>query len=175
MTYGMKWLSIGLLLAWALPCCAQEWSANDSLRLQRWLEQEGEVPLHALPELDTTTGTPLMDSRKPWLDFDTSLPKLQPQAERPKMRLTLRPYSASTRYDYDPVYQRKIKVDKDTWRSVPVAGFNRTAVVSGAAREPVQKPSGIDLMTLFTRDFWRFRARAASRRTHKVLKHYGPE
>ncbi|MGN0066930.1 MAG: DUF4858 domain-containing protein [Bacteroides sp.] len=174
MKSGMRRFWMGLLFLLAMPCCAQEWTANDSLRVQRWLEQEGEIQLQRLPELDSSMGTPLMDSSKPWLNFDTSLPKLQPQAERPKVRLTLRPYSAHTRYDYDPVYQQRIKVDKDTWRSDPMASFKRHLVDRGT-QVPVQNPSGIDLMTLFTRDFWHFRARAASQRTKEVLKHYGQE
>lgn len=165
-----KRLLIGLLLAIVLPCCAQEWTAQDSLRLSRWLEQEGEVKLAPLPELDTSVGSPMMDADKPWLYFDATLPQLN-QEQKPKVRLTLRPYSATTRYDYDPVYQRKIKVNENTWRSDPMAEF-KCKLGARVAKEPVVKPSGLDLMTLFTRDFWRFRARKAGERTLQVLKDY---
>ena len=165
----IAWITLWLLIA--LPCCAQEWTASDSLRLQRWLEQEGEVQLNPLPELDSSAGHQLMNADKPWLDFDASLPRLE-QEHKPKVRLTLRPYTTTTRYDYDPVYQRKIKVDKNTWRSNTLAGF-QIQLMRRVAREPVVKPSGTDLMTLFTKDFWRFRARSARSRTQQVLKEYG--
>lgn len=166
----MKRLWIGLWLAIALPCCAQEWTASDSLRLQRWLEQEGEIQLNPLPELDAPGGHPLMDADKPWLDFDATLPRLE-QEHKPKVRLTLRPYTPTTRYDYDPVFQRKIKVDADTWRSHTLASF-QLKLMQRVAREPAASPSGIDLMTPFTKDFWRFRARKARERTLQVLKEY---
>lgn len=167
----MKRLWIGLWLAIALPCCAQEWTASDSLRLQRWLEQEGEIQLNPLPERDVPGGYPLLDAGKPWLDFDTSLPRIK-QDSTPKVRLTLHPYTATTRYDYDPVFQRKIKVDEHTWRGHTLASF-QFKLMQGVARESASSPSGIDLMTLFTKDFWHFRARRASARTLQVLKEYG--
>ena len=29
------------------------------------------------------------------------------------------PYKANTRYNWDPIYQKKIKIDKNTWRGDP--------------------------------------------------------
>lgn len=165
-----RWF-LGLCLVMTLPCCAQEWTVSDSLRLQRWLEQEGEIQVSPLPELDVPAGRLLMDADKPWLEFDTTLPRLE-ENRKPKVRLTLHPYSTTTRYDYDPVYQRKIIIDKDTWRNNPMAGF-QLKLMARVAKEPAVKPSGIDLMTVFTKDFWRVRARAARQRTMQVLKDYG--
>lgn len=151
---------VGLLTLIGLPCLGQEWTAADSIRLSRLLEQEGELRL-----------APLLESvDKPWLDFDATLPNVT-DIETPKIRLTLRPYTANTHYDYDPVYQQKIKVDANTWRSDPLAKL-KLGIYAQSHRQVTVQPSGHDLMLLFTRDFWRFRARASRKRTQQVLKSY---
>lgn len=112
----------GLLVAVAFPLCAQSWTPQDSLRLQRLLNGDGEVKLNpdALKELEMNApwGTPRADTYKSWMDFDTSLPTAPDNSEKPekKIILTLHPYKANTKYNWDPVYQQKIKVDKNTWR-----------------------------------------------------------
>ncbi|MDE5710046.1 DUF4858 domain-containing protein [Bacteroides sp.] len=155
----------GLLCAVAFPVCAQNWTPQDSLKLQRLLQGEGEMKVnpHALKELQMNMlGTPKASADRPWMDFDTSLPK----EPKKTVRLTLHPYTANTKYNWDPVYQKKIKVEKDTWRGDPFYALKQVPVYKG-------KAGGYDLMTIFTREFWDVKGRKRRVRTLKELKMYG--
>lgn len=155
----------GLLCAVAFPVCAQNWTPQDSLKLQRLLQGEGEMKVNpnALKELQMNMlGTPKASADRQWMDFDTSLPK-EPKRT---VRLTLHPYTANTKYNWDPVYQKKIKVEKDTWRSDPFYALKQAPVYKG-------KAGGYDLMAIFTREFWDVKGRKRRVRTLKELKMYG--
>ena len=69
---------MGLLCAVAFPFYAQNWTSQDSLRLNRLLKGEGEVKLNpeVLKELEmnSSLGTPKAVTDKSWMDFDNSLP-----------------------------------------------------------------------------------------------------
>lgn len=133
-------LFLGLLCAVAFPLCAQDWSPQDSLRLHRLLNGEGEVKLNpdVLKEIgvDTPLGTPKASMDKSWLDFDTSLP-VMPQMPEKKVVLTLRPYTANTKYNWDPVYQKKINVNKNTWRGDPFYELTTRSIYSNWAKTPM--------------------------------------
>lgn len=105
-------LFLGLLCAVAFPLYAQEWTPQDSLRLHRLLNGEGEVKLNpdVLKEMgaDAPSGSPKADVHKTWLDFNTALP-VMPRMPEKKVVLTLRPYTANTKYNWDPVYQKKLQ------------------------------------------------------------------
>lgn len=109
----------GLLYAVAFPFYAQNWTPQDSLKLNRLLKGEGEVRLNpeALQELEmnSSLGTPKAVINKSWMNFDNSMP-VMPKVPEKKVVLTLRPYTANTKYNWDPVYQKKIKIDENTWR-----------------------------------------------------------
>ena len=68
--------------------------------------------------VDAPLGSPKADVSKTWMDFDASLPAM-PRMPEKKVVLTLRPYTANTKYNWDPVYQKKITVNKNTWRGNP--------------------------------------------------------
>lgn len=131
---------LGLLCAVAFPLCAQDWTPQDSLRLHRLLNGEGEVKLNpdVLKEIgvDTPLGTPKASMDKSWLDFDTSLP-VMPQMPEKKVVLTLRPYTANTKYNWDPVYQKKINVNKNTWRGDPFYELTTRFIYSNWAKTPM--------------------------------------
>ena len=133
-------LFLGLLCAVAFPLCAQEWTPQDSLRLRRLLDSEGEVELNpdVLREMgiDTPWGTPEAEEDKPWLDFDVSMPAL-PRTPKKKVVLTLHPYTANTKYNWDPVYQKKIKVDKNTWRGNPFYELAVLKIYTDWAKTPL--------------------------------------
>jgi hypothetical protein len=78
----------GLLCAVAFPCYAQNWTPQDSLRLNRLLKGEGEVKLNpeVLQELEmnNSLGTPKAVMDKSWMDFDNSLP-VMPKAPEKKV------------------------------------------------------------------------------------------
>ena len=122
-------LFLGLLFVVAFPLYAQEWTPQDSLHLRRFLSGEGEVRLNpdVLKEIgiDSPLGSPKEDMNKSWLEFDSSLP-VMPQMPEKKVVLTLRPYTANTKYNWDPVYQKKITVNKNTWRSRSVLRIDQT-------------------------------------------------
>ncbi len=149
-----------LLLAAACPLWAQQWSVQDSVRLQRILGQEEQPRLNpdALRELEQMfMGTPRMDASRPWMEADPTLPHTSP---KPKVKMTLRPYSANTPYNWDPVYQCKIDIDRPEGMTIP-------RVAGGAS------PSGYSLMAIFTREFWDRKGRRRRARTLEALRMYG--
>lgn len=129
----------GLLCAVAFPCYAQNWTPQDSLRLNRLLKGEGEIKLNpeVLQELEmnNSLGTPKAVMDKSWMDFDNSLP-VMPKAPEKKVVLTLRPYTANTKYNWDPIYQKKIKVDKDTWRGDEFYALKILMIPTNWAKHP---------------------------------------
>lgn len=201
----------GLLLLTVLPVCAQTEIHSDSFRVLPMPGMEDD----AKADFDVSKSTELnsvpfplqMSVEKPWMDFDTTLPDLFKQEEK-KVVLTLRPYSANTRYDWDPIYQKKIVVNKDTWRGEKFYHLYKSLIPSNWAKHPFDKgirgsseeieatglrytaragarnmtagiwervtaPSGMDLMTPFTKDFWNPKARKRRERTLEVLRSYG--
>lgn len=124
----------------AFPPYAQEWTPQDSLHLRRFLSGEGEVRLNpdVLKEIgiDSPLGSPKEDMNKSWLEFDSSLP-VMPQMPEKKVVLTLRPYTANTKYNWDPVYQKKITVNKNTWRSSPFYELTKLKIYTNWAKRPL--------------------------------------
>ena len=133
---------IGLLLVVVLPVCAQNWTPQDSLRLRRLLDGEGEIKLNpeVLKEMGVQEplGKQQISMEKQWLDFNTTLPEI-PNTPKKKVVLTLRPYTATTKYNWDPVYQKKIKIDKDTWRGDPFYELKILRIYSDWAKSPLDK------------------------------------
>lgn len=133
-------LFLGLLFVVAFPLYAQEWTPQDSLHLRRFLSGEGEVRLN--PDvlkaigIDSPLGSPKEDMNKSWLEFDSSLP-VMPQMPEKKVVLTLRPYTANTKYNWDPVYQKKITVNKNTWRSSPFYELTKLKIYTNWAKRPL--------------------------------------
>lgn len=117
---------ISAVLLLLTGACHAQWTAQDSIRLKKLLEGSEELKLNskAVKQIDfgSAVGTPRMSEEKAWLLPDESLPQALP---KPKVVLTLFPYKATTRYNWDPVYQKKIRVDKDTWRSIPFEQMRR--------------------------------------------------
>lgn len=124
----------------AFPLYAQEWTPQDSLHLRQFLSGEGEVRLNpdVLKEIgiDSPLDSPKEDMNKSWLEFDSSLP-VMPQMPEKKVVLTLRPYTANTKYNWDPVYQKKITVNKNTWRSSPFYELTKLKIYTNWAKRPL--------------------------------------
>lgn len=129
----------GLLCAVALPFYAQNWTPQDSLRLQQMLKAGGEVKLNpeVLKELEThgPLGAPKAAINKSWMNFDNTMP-MMPKMPEKKVVLTLRPYTANTKYNWDPVYQKKIVVKENTWRDEPFLGVTGLFIYSNWAKKP---------------------------------------
>lgn len=115
-------LFLGLLCAVAFPLYAQEWTPQDSLRLHRLLNDGGEMKLN--PDVLKEMG------------IDASLPAM-PRMPEKKVVLTLRPYTANTKYNWDPVYQKKITVNKNTWRGNPFYELTRLKIYTDWAKRPL--------------------------------------
>jgi len=113
-----KRLGIFLSISLVSLLAHAQWSQKDSLSLRHILNTDGEIKLNpnVVKEIDfgTFIGDQMSVDEKPALNFDVTLPKVFP--EKAKVKLTLRPYTASTKYNYDPIYMRKIHVTKDTWK-----------------------------------------------------------
>ena len=133
---------IGLLLVVVLPVCAQNWTPQDSLRLRRLLDGEGEIKLNpeVLKEMGVQEplGKQQISMEKQWLDFNTTLPEI-PNTPKKKVILTLRPYTANTKYNWDPVYQKKIKINKNTWRGDSFYELKMLRIYSDWAKTPLEK------------------------------------
>lgn len=112
-----------------------QWTAKDSLKLNRVLNGHEEIKLNknAIQQIDFSNmfGSPLEAKDKPGLRYDETLPEA---LKKKKVVLTLRPYNAHTKYNWDPVYQRKMKVGKDTWKT----DFSATTY-SNWAKSPMDK------------------------------------
>lgn len=153
------WIYTALLCLMCGVLHAQEWTPQDSLRLQRLLQQEGEIKLNLEPLLE-----------KQWMEFDNTLPTLpEMPKEQKKVKLTLRPYSTNTPYNWDPVYQRKITVKEDTWRSDP---FYHLKKRTGLPIQTANASKGMDLMAPFTREFWNWKRKRLHKRTLQLLRSY---
>lgn len=139
----LRIILFGLFLLSVLSLRAQgrqreEWTAEDSLRLRRLLEADGEPELNRdlLPRLEPEPGQerPRSSEEKSWLEFDTSLPAILP---RKRSVMTLRPYSARTPYNWDPIQEKKIEIDKDTWRGDPFYELTRLTIPTNWAKRPL--------------------------------------
>lgn len=100
-----------------------QWTPKDSLNLRRMLEGDGEIKINpnAVKQIDfgSIIGQPMMSTDKPALQYDNSMPTIVPK--KGEVILTLNPYTAITKFNYDPIYKKKIKIGPDTWRgdSIP--------------------------------------------------------
>ena len=168
--------------------CYAQWSAQDSLKLQKLLEGSEELKLNpkAVKQIDFggAVGTPRMSEKKRWMLPDESLPEALP---KPKVVLTLMPYKANTRYNWDPVYQKKIRVNKNTWRGDSFYELCRQRFYTNRTRSRKANEirigengsvcggtiSGLDLMAAFTKEFWSKTGRDNRIHTLEVLKTYG--
>ena len=158
------------LILWAwMPCAlrAQDWTPQDSLRLQRMLDTEGEIKLNpqALKELERSFGQPQASDDKPWMEFDETLPGVPSEKEK-KARMTLYPYSPTTPYNWDPIRQCKIDIDKPRWIDNILRGSE--AISAGAP-----SPSGHSFMEVFTKEFWNRNIKKRRRQTLETLRAYG--
>lgn len=130
----------GLLCTVAFPLCAQNQTFRDSLKLQQSLRENGELKLNpdALMELEMNISRPPKASiNKPWMNFDTTLPTLSSREAKRPIRLSLCPYTANTKYNWDPVYQRKIKMDKHTWRGDEFYTMKILTIPTNWAKRPL--------------------------------------
>lgn len=113
-----KRLSLFLSVSLISLLAHAQWSRKDSLELRHILNTDGEIKLNPnmMKKIDfgSFAGQPVAVDEKPALQFDATLPKAFP--EKKEIKLSLRPYTAGTKYNYDPIYQRKIQIKEKTWK-----------------------------------------------------------
>lgn len=203
----------GSLTCFSLLVRAQHWSVQDSINLKRLLNGSEELNLNKKSIRQIDFGDHPMEQKqsveKDWLLPDETLPTALPKA---KVTLTLHPYTAQTRYDWDPVYQRKINVTHRTWQegssadlwaklnpakwkerlrngeldfkllserahmtipSSPVFNQKNRLALGHEGYFTGGAITGLDLMLLFTKDFWDVKGRERRERTLELLKTYG--
>lgn len=158
---------IGLLSGPICTLRAQSLTPDDSLRLERLLHGEEEIKLNpsVLEEFrQNFLGTPKVSDDKPWLKFDETLPAV-PDVKK-KAKLTLHPYTPTTPYNWDPIHERKIDIDKPRWKENILRGIEKAT--AGAPT-----PSGISFMQIFTKEFWDRKGKKRKQQTLKALETYG--
>ena len=162
--------------------CYAQWSAQELLEGSEELKLNPKVVKQI--DFGGAVGTPRMSEEKRWMLPDESLPEALP---KPKVVLTLMPYKANTRYNWDPVYQKKIRVNKNTWRGDSFYELRRQRFYTNRTRNRKANEirigenvsvcggtiSGLDLMAAFTKEFWNKTGRDNRIRTLEVLKTYG--
>lgn len=135
-----------LLICLLIPMAhSQEWTQKDSVNLSRMLKNDGEMKLNqeAVRQIDfgsDAIGTPMMSTEKNWLLPDESLPSTLPNTlplDKRQM-LSLHPYKPNTPFDWDPVYQKKIKVGKDTWRGDPFYQIKTFREYTNTSKAPLR-------------------------------------
>lgn len=140
-----KRLVTGLLLSWVALAVNAQWTTKDSLNLVRILNggEDLKLNLDAVKQIDfgKVTGVPEISKEKNRMLPDLSLPSALPN-NKPKLVLTLYPYKSTTRYDWDPVRQIKIKVGKDTWRGDNFYNMKKQIDYSNWAKTPMDVGGG---------------------------------
>ncbi len=133
---------LGLLFVAVRSLYAQGWTVQDSLKLHQLLQKQGELKLNSEAlkslQIESVMGDQKVLLDKPWLNFDNSLPTI-PNEPQKKVVLTLHPYTANTRYNWDPIYQKKVTVGKDTWRSDPYYALSKLFIYTNWAKRPFDK------------------------------------
>ena len=116
-------LMLSMMMAWGFVC-AQEWTQADSLRLDQLLKTDGEIKLNprALEELRENgfVGSQSVVSEKPWMEFDTTMPKLKlPKQAEVKMQIIMPLYapppSNGLTYTGDLAYHLTKFFTKEYW------------------------------------------------------------
>lgn len=169
--------------------CYAQWTPKDSLKLKTILENPEEPELNKgvvksidLGGLDLLPEQP--EVYKDYLHFDETLPDWLPSLdERPQQRvgLTLKPYNGSTKYNYDPVYKRRILLEGDLtkpgeYKITRPAMKGMGKMMDGTRIMMMGGNLGgsfkYNLDRLFHKEFWNFRARKSARKTLLALAAY---
>ena len=191
-----------LLFSVVFSLCAQKWTSQDSLQLQKLLQQEGELELNTnmLRELEKNVfnSEPIMSNKKSWMEFDESLPFISKKT----VYRYFDKYKSEFGIEFVNVKQRKIDIDKpkmtvdflySNWAKSPLDAGPRESIeqieATGLRYRFTERVgnmtvgswqgsggsgvSGLDLMYVFTKDFWNRKAVKRRARTREVLKTYG--
>lgn len=173
--------SAGILFA---HFCHAQWTAQDSLKLKDLLEGHKEIKINEEALKSINLGSPILPANpkinKNYLQFDATLPTTPGEEEKgqPKLGVSLQPYSGATKYNYDPIYKKKISLDQKKGRFVGPNGMPgaREGGMSGT-RFMMMKGNlsggfNTNFENLFSKNFWDFQGRKTTKRTLLALNAY---
>lgn len=175
-------LFISVVLLLLTGVCYAQWTAEDSLRLRKSLEKGEELNLNKEAvkriKFDNSAENPRMSNEKPWMRFDKSLPRvIAPSAV----------VESDSLYDSRRLSNRTLPfMMLETYKSTYIPLPLDTLVTSmGMILPPPDGISlgngvrvdgglffGLDLLQVFTKDFWQFRKKRMRTRTISVLNDY---
>lgn len=171
---------------------AQQWTKQDSLKLRKLLESDGEILLNPDAvnsirfESSPLLGKPMIAGESPALKFNEELPGLPEDRTELRKVLTLRPYNAFTKRGEDPIYD-KIKEEqlkRDMTMKLNLARIRDNirlgnVTIKGVVGRDAHAPrpekgfnyagasvGGLDLMAPFTKAFWKRKTRATAWKTY---------
>lgn len=162
--------------------CYAQWTKEDSLRLKKSLKSGEELKLNkeAIRQIDFNAGAanPRTSEEKRWMRFDESLPRVispssvvESDSLYDKRRITDRKLPLQMLEVYKPVYAHlpldTLKVTMGI-KLPPPEGIS----LGNGVRVNGGTFSGLDLLQIFTKDFWQFRKKRMRAHTIGVLKEY---
>lgn len=189
----IKNLSISFLLCvlGSSALHAQQWTKQDSLKLRRLLESEGEIFLNpdavnSIRFESSPLGDPMIATESPALKYNEELPGLPAEKKDLRKILTLRPYSVFTKRGEDPIMDRikDEQLKRDLAMKLNLARIRdnlkigNVTVKGVVGRDPnAPRPEkgfnyagasvgGLDLMAPFTKKFWKRRVKATAWKTY---------
>lgn len=162
--------------------CYAQWTAEDSLRLKKSLKNGEELKLNkeAVKRIEFGGGaeTPRMSKEKRWMRFDESLPRvISPSAVvesdslYDRRRITGGKLPLLMLETYNPAYAR-----------LPLDTLSVTMAINLPPPEGISLGngvrvngglfSGLDLLQVFTKEFWQFRKKRMRAGTYDALEKY---
>lgn len=162
-----KRLFVSVVILLLTGICYAQSTVKDSLRLKKSQQEGGELKLNkrAVEQIDLNSGTakPQMSKEKPWMRFDESLPHITPPS------VVVRPDSlhdgrrATFRLPLDTL---KITM---SFKLPPPEGIS----LGHGVRVNGGTFSGLDLLQIFTKEFWQFKKNRTRTYTMRALDQYG--
>lgn len=162
--------------------CYAQWTAEDSLRLKNSLKNGEELKLNkdAVKQIKFSGGTetPRMSTEKRWMHFDESLPRV---------------ISPSAVVESDSLYNRRritgeklpllmLEIYNPAYARLPLDTLSVTMGIELPPPEGISLGngvrvnggvfSGLDLLQIFTKEFWQFRKKRMRAGTHEALGKY---
>lgn len=162
--------------------CYAQWTKEDSLRLKKSLKEGEELKLNkeAVRQIDLNAGAanPRVYEEKRWMRFDESLPRVisssavvESDTLYDKRRITGGKLPLQMLEVYKPVYAHlpldTLKIAME-FKLPPPEGIS----LGNGVRVNGGTFSGLDLLQVFTREFWQFRKKRMRARTMGVLEEY---
>lgn len=162
--------------------CHAQWTSEDSLRLKKSLENGEELKLNkeAVKRIrfDDSAEDPRMSNEKSWMRFDLSLPKvIAPSAVVESDSL------CGSRWLSDRTLPlMMLETYKPTYVPLPLDTLKISMVIHLPPPDGISLGNGVrvdgglffglDLLQVFTKDFWQFRKKRMRARTIDILKDY---